>query len=359
MNIRNLVNQYIDIDSILKNDEVAQWYERLRKTGFVFLLLNFAYLFGYVCFRVISDFTVSSFLFGYFIQSICNISSFVTDTVLTNQREIREYLEKQMGNWIGTIKIAVDYVNTYFEDKYPNPKSDNVFASSSLYTDSSSSVSQETTPESSSKPVSTPSRPPITISLFANSVTVKNNNIAESQPDKEPDTTESVTSPVDESAQDASTTPSTSIDLSIETKTKDTVIRLDPTVLEYLLRRNEAQNILMNKVMKLDQSIIDPATSTSVDTSVSSDNVNSDSVSSDNPSDVVSENETPNLDDAQHIHSDEDCSDSESYHDGHSGSEGDNENLLEISRNELMSSDISYSEDEDGNRESYRSHKDQ
>jgi hypothetical protein len=348
MNIRNLVNQYIDVDAILKNDEVVQWYERLRKAGFVFLLFNFAYLFGYMCFRVIADFTISSFLFGYFIQSICNISSFVSDTFLNNEREIRGYVGKQLGNWIGAIKVAVDYAEEYFEGK------------STTVDNSKSSVSDVAPPsqESSQKSASTPSRPPITISLFANSVTVKN-NIAESQPDKESDTTESVTSTVDKSAQDASSAQSTNIDLNIETKTKDTVIRLDPTVLEYLLRRNEAQNALMNKVMKLDQSIIDPATSTSVDTSVSSDNANYNNVSSDNPARVVSESETPNLDDAQHIHSDEDCSDSESYHDSQSGSDGDNENLLEISRSELMSSDISHSEDEDGNRESYRSHKDQ
>jgi hypothetical protein len=329
MNIRNLAKQYIDVDAILKNDEVVQWYERLRKAGFVFLLFNFAYLFGYMCFRVIADFTISSFLFGYFIQSICNISSFVSDTFRNNEREIRGYIGKQLGNWIGAIKVAIDYAEEYFEGK-----------STTVDNNSKSSVSEVAPPspsqESSQESAHVPSRPPITISLWANSYTVKNN-------DTEPSSSElnSDTSSVKSVSDEASVTQKANIDLNIETKTKDTVIRLDPSALEYLLLRNNAQNALMNKVMKLDQSVIDTSTSSVSEKSVST----NDAKAVESEEDIQSENEAHHTD--------------ETYHDSQSGSDGDDENVFELSHSELMPDDISHSEDEDNNRETYRSHKDQ
>jgi hypothetical protein len=260
-----MVKQYIDVDSIMKNDEFAQWYERLRKAGFAFLLLNLAYLLGYMCFRVISEFTISSFLFGYFVQMICNVTTYITDTLRSNENEIRNYVEKQVGNWIGTIKIAVDYINTHFEEK-SSSSSPSSFASSSKL----SYVSQEPpTVSSSTSSVSTPSRPPVTISLSGDSLTVKN-NVEDSTKNVNDNTSDSTSYSTSDQSSDSTSdqssdstndniqTTSANINLNIDPRTT-TTINLDPSIIEYLLRRNEAENALMHKVFTLNKSVIEPS----------------------------------------------------------------------------------------------------
>jgi len=328
MNIRSIVKQYIDVDSIMQNDEFAQWYERLRKAGFAFLLLNLAYLFGYMCFRVISEFTISSFLFGYFIQMICNVATYVTDTLRSNEREIRDYVEKQVGNWIGTIKISVDYINTHFEEKSSSPSS---FASSSklsYVSQEPSAVSGSSSPVSTT--VSTPSRPPVTISLSADSLTVKN----------------SVDDTISDSSSNSSTTDNVqtapvNINLDVKPVSTTTTINLDPCALEYLLRRDDAQRALMNQVLNLSQSVIEPSTSTS--TSANHDNDVDDQIKHIDSDLSISDCNSCDVSDDD-IHTEDESDDD--YH-----SSNDDES-------HLSQDDDSHGDDHDNNRDNNRDNND-
>ena len=236
--MRNMIKQYIDVDSVLKNEEFVRWYERLRKTGFFFLLFNITCLFGFMFYRVLADFTVSSFLFGYFMQYFCNLTGYIKDTVVHNQHVIRTVVEQQFGSWVDTIKLGVSYINECLNsDCNSNTEVRPLYHHSSTSASASASTNEHT--EINDSPVRHSN--PVTISLSANSMSVKS-----SETEEPPVTVE------------------TNIVLNtqpIEIKTP--TIQLDASVIEFLLKRNQAQDALMQNVMKLSDSIIEPNEQTS------------------------------------------------------------------------------------------------
>jgi hypothetical protein len=245
MNMRNMIKQYIDVDSVLKNEEFVRWYERLRKTGFFFLLFNITCLFGFMFYRVLADFTVSSFLFGYFMQYFCNLTGYIKDIVVHNQHVIRTVVEQQFGSWVDTIKLGVSYINECLNNNSntevrPQSHLSSAHVSISASASASASTSANEHTEISDSPVRHSN--PVTISLSASSMSVKSSETEEESP----------------------ATVETNIVLNtqpIEIKTP--TIQLDASVIEYLLKRNQAQDALMKNVMKLSDSIIEPNEQTS------------------------------------------------------------------------------------------------
>ena len=92
--VNSTIRRFVDVDSLVKNEELQMWYGRFRQAGFLLLLLNVTYIGLYIGYKVVVDFTVSSFLFGYFMSMICSFTSFVQDMWTHNQKEIQGILNQ-------------------------------------------------------------------------------------------------------------------------------------------------------------------------------------------------------------------------------------------------------------------------
>jgi hypothetical protein len=92
--VNSTIRRFVDVDSLIKNEELQLWYGRFRQAGFFLLLLNLSYIGLYIGYKIVADFTVSSFLFGYFMSFVCSVSSFVHDMWERNQQEIRNILNQ-------------------------------------------------------------------------------------------------------------------------------------------------------------------------------------------------------------------------------------------------------------------------
>jgi hypothetical protein len=109
----NTVRKFVDVDSLLKNEELQLWYERFRVSGVVLLLLNLTYVGLYIGYRIVADFTVSSFLFGYAVSMLCSISSHVFRFVESRQDLFRSILNNNSHLLNSAINGAIGMVFNY------------------------------------------------------------------------------------------------------------------------------------------------------------------------------------------------------------------------------------------------------
>lgn len=208
--VKSSVSGWVDVDSIVKNEELQVWYNRFRHAGILLLFMNLAYIALYISYKVVVNFTVSSFLFGYFMSTICSISSYISELWNRNQVEFKSILNQNTH----ILKSVIDGGMSFF-------MSGNPYVGPIHMTPYVSSTETERRHSITSAPVNTP------------------DNQYESDFSSESDNDEEV----------ASSKNSACIQLGSGTEPVITTnVSLDTSMLEFLLRKREHDEEFMRKM---------------------------------------------------------------------------------------------------------------